>query len=455
MSLNKDSNNTNKLSFLDFNFKNYINQGLEVIGFKRPTDIQNIIIPKVLNGVNVIGKSQTGTGKTHAFLLPLLQKLDERINEVQEVIIVPTRELGSQIYQEINKIIKYSDQPIDVRLYVGGTDRLNELERLKKSQPQIVIGTIGKLSDLAISSNVLKIHTAKYVVIDEADMVFEMQELEEIDKVFARFQEIQVLSFSATIPQNLITFLNRYITNNEVVDLIGKNVQKESIEHLFIPTKNKAKDEILIELLQSLQPYLVLIFANTVKKVDEIAMMLGENGFKIAKITGDLEPRERKQVIKRIKDGLYQYVVCSDIAARGMDIVGVSHVINYEMPEDIEYYIHRIGRTARFENSGQAISFYDYEDENYLKKLASKGLSYKFVNLKNNELVPTRQRNNKNKKESQAEIAIHKKHPVPKKVKPGYKKKRKEIIEKEIKKEKRARISEIYRKRAKNNYENR
>ena len=152
MSLNKDSNNTNKLSFLDFNFKNYINQGLEVIGFKRPTDIQNIIIPKVLNGVNVIGKSQTGTGKTHAFLLPLLQKLDERINEVQEVIIVPTRELGSQIYQEINKIIKYSDQPIDVRLYVGGTDRLNELERLKKSQPQIVIGTIVNLSVLAISS---------------------------------------------------------------------------------------------------------------------------------------------------------------------------------------------------------------------------------------------------------------------------------------------------------------
>ena len=293
------------------------------------------------------------------------------------------------------------------------------------------------------------------MVIDEADMVFEMQELVDIDKVFGRFQDIQVLSFSATIPQSLITFLNRYITNNEVIDLIGKKVQKESIEHLFIPTKNKSKDELLCELLKMLQPYLALIFANTVKKVDEIALMLAENGFKITKITGDLEPRERKQVIKRIKDGVYQYVVCSDIAARGMDIVGVSHVINYEMPDDIEYYIHRIGRTARFESSGQAISFYDYEDENYLKKLVSKGLSYKFVNLKNGELVATRERNVKIKKETAAEVAIHKKHPVPKKVKPGYKKKRKEVIEKEIKKEKRARISEIYRRRAKKNYENR
>lgn len=444
-----------KNSFMDYNFKEYIYRGLEAIKFKNPTDIQQIVIPKALSGINIIGKSQTGTGKTHAFLLPLLQKLDESLDEVQIVIIVPTRELGGQIYEELNKLTKFSDTAIDARLYVGGTDRNEELERLKKSQPQIVIGTIGKISDLAIASNTLKIHTAKYVVIDEADMVFEMQELVDIDKVFGRFQDIQVLSFSATIPQSLITFLNRYITNNEVIDLIGKKVQKESIEHLFIPTKNKSKDELLCELLKMLQPYLALIFANTVKKVDEIALMLAENGFKITKITGDLEPRERKQVIKRIKDGVYQYVVCSDIAARGMDIVGVSHVINYEMPDDIEYYIHRIGRTARFDSSGQAISFYDYEDENYLKKLVSKGLSYKFVNLKNGELVATRERNVKIKKETAAEVAIHKKHPVPKKVKPGYKKKRKEVIEKEIKKEKRARISEIYRRRAKKNYENR
>lgn len=434
--------------FTKYNFKDYINEGLKAINFVKPTDIQEEVIPKALNGINIVGKSQTGTGKTHAFILPILQKLDELNKAVQAVIIVPTRELGSQIYEEINKISKYSVNPIDVRLYVGGTDRVNELERLEKSQPQIVIGTIGKLDDLAIKSNALKIHTAKMVVIDEADMVFEMQEIVDIDKVFGRFQDIQVMSFSATIPNNVVSFLNKYLDSAEFIDLVKNNVQKESISHVFIPTKNKNKDDILIELLNSLQPYLALIFANTVKKVDEIAKHLGENGFKIAKLTGDLEPRERKQVLKRIKDGMYQYVVCSDIAARGMDITGVSHVINYELPQDIEYYIHRIGRTARFESTGQAISFYDYDSENYLYKLKDKGLSYKFMLLKDGALVPTKERNVAKKKESAAEIAIHKKHPMPTKVKPGYKKKRKEAIEKEIKKEKRARISEIYRKRA-------
>lgn len=434
--------------FTKYNFKDYIYDGLKSINFINPTDIQEEVIPKALNGINIVGKSQTGTGKTHAFILPILQKLNEKDKSVQAVIIVPTRELGSQIYEEINKISKFSSEPIDVRLFVGGTDRVNELDRLEKSQPQIVIGTIGKIDDLAIKSNALKIHTAKMVVIDEADMVFEMQEIVDIDKVFGRFQDIQVMSFSATIPNNVVNFLNKYLDSAEFIDLVKNNVQKEAISHVFIPTKNKNKDEILVQLLNSLQPYLALIFANTVKKVDEIAKMLGENGFKIAKLTGDLEPRERKQVLKRIKDGVYQYVVCSDIAARGMDITGVSHVINYELPQDIEYYIHRIGRTARFESTGQAISFYDYESENYLYKLKDKGLTYKFMLLKDGALVPTKERNAAKKKESAAEIAIHKKHPMPKVVKPGYKKKRKEAIEKEIKKEKRARISEIYRKRA-------
>ncbi|MBO4667879.1 MAG: DEAD/DEAH box helicase, partial [Bacilli bacterium] len=369
-------------------------------------------------------------------------------------VIVPTRELGTQIYDEFLKITKYSKNDIDIRLYVGGTDRINEIERLRKSSPQIVIGTIGKLTDLAISENILKLHEAKIVVIDEADMVFEYSEIEEIDKLFGRFQDIEVLSFSATIPTNLKIFLDKYLDSALFIDLVGRNIKKDSIKHIFIPTKNKNKDELLCSLLKTFNPYLALIFANTVKKVDEISLYLAENGFKVGKLTGELEPRERKQVLKRIKDGIYQYVVCSDIAARGMDIVGVSHVINYELPSDIEYYIHRIGRTARFDQSGLAISFYDYDDESYLKKLKEKGLSYEFMVLKDGELKATKERNVKQKKESEAVIAIHKKHPVPKKVKPGYKKKRKEVIEKEIKKEKRARISEMYRKRAMRNKKN-
>ena len=441
--------------FSKYNFKEYINKGLKAIGFVKPTEIQEEVIPLALSGKNIVGKSQTGTGKTHAFILPILEMLEDDNKNCQAVVIVPTRELGRQIYDEFLKITKFSDDDIDIRLYVGGTDRINELERLKKSMPQIVIGTIGKLTDLAITENALKLHDAKMVVIDEADMVFEYSELKDIDKLFSRFQDFQVMSFSATIPTTLKVFLDKYLDSAIFVDLVKKNVKKDSIKHIFIPTKNKNKDVLLCDLLRTFHPYLALIFANTVKKVDEISMMLSGNGFKIGKLSGELEPRERKQVLKRIKDGVYQYVVCSDIAARGMDITGVSHVINYELPSDIEYYIHRIGRTARFDQEGVAISFYDYDDESYLKKLNEKGLSYEFMVLKDNELKVTKERNRKVKKESEAEIAIHKKHPMPKKVKPGYRKKRNEAIQKEIKKEKKARISEMYRKRAlKNRYEN-
>lgn len=441
--------------FSKYHFKEYINQGLKEIGFFTPTEIQEEVIPLALDGKNIVGKSQTGTGKTHAFILPILQKLDEDKKETQAVVIVPTRELGKQIYDEFIKIAKNSQSEIDIRLYVGGTDRLSEINRLKKSSPQIVIGTIGKLTDLAITENILKLHEAKMVVIDEADMVFEYSELKDIDKLFSRFQDFQVMSFSATIPASLKSFLDKYLDSSIFVDLVKKNVKKDSIKHIFIPTKNKDKNAILCDLLKTINPYLALIFANTVKAVDDISLMLASNGFKVGKLSGDLEPRERKQVLKRIKDGLYQYVVCSDIAARGMDIVGVSHVINYELPSDIEYYIHRIGRTARFDQDGYAISFYDYDDESYLRKLKEKGLSYEFMVLKDGELKVTRERNHKVRRESEAEIAIHKKHPMPKKVKPGYRKKRNEVIQKEIKKEKKARINEMYRKRAlKNRYEN-
>ena len=372
--------------------------------------------------------------------------------KVQATIIVPTRELAFQTLEEINKIVKYRETPIDVRMFVGGTNREAEIERLKKSQPQIVIATIGKLKDLAVSQNVLKIYTSKMVVIDEADMVFEISEMNEIDNIFSRFENEQILVFSATISKELSVFLNKYLSNLEIVDLIGKNMAKSSIEHVFIPTKNKNKDELLLKLLNTFHPYLALIFANTKTKVEEIAEYLSNNNVKVAKLTGDLEPRERKQIIKRIKDGVYQYVVASDIASRGIDIEGVSHVINYELPQDIEFYIHRIGRTARFNATGIAISFYDYEDDNYLNQLHAKGFSYVYKNLKDDQLIETKERNAKAaRKTPKEEVALHAKYPLAKKVKPGYKKKRNEIIKKEANKIKKTRISEIYKRKAKNN----
>ncbi len=434
--------------FKAYHFQDFLVRGLESISFTYPTEVQDVVITKIESKNNFIVTSQTGTGKTHAYLLPLLNRITKE-PIIQALIIVPTRELAQQINQEIEKLIKFSSFPIDARLYVGGTNRDQEINRLEKSQPQIAIGTIGKIKDLAITTNILKIHTASMVVIDEADMVFESSEITEVDPVFARFSSPQILVFSATISQELTVFLNKYLSGCEKIDLIGKKLAKASIEHVFIPTKNKNKDELLVSLLQTFRPYLALIFANTKIKVDEIGEYLSANGFKVGKLTGDLEPRERKQVLKRIKDGDYQYVVASDIASRGIDIPGVSHVINYELPNDIEFYIHRIGRTARFVATGTAISFYDYEDDYYLDQLHTKGFDYVYKTLKNGELVETKERNAKKARVTpRDEVKLHTKIPLPKKVKPGYKKKRNEEIAKEARKARRSRVSEIYRRRS-------
>ena len=227
--------------FKKFGFKPYIYEALKELEFYQPTPVQAEVIPLIQNMENVIGKSQTGTGKTHAFLLPVLDDLTTE-PVLDTLIIVPTRELGMQINEEVRKITKFYPEFVDVRLYVGGTDRNQEIERLEKSQPQIAIATVGKLKDLAIDSNMLKIYTARKVVVDEADMVFVPEDLETLDRIFSVFSEnIQTLIFSATLNQDLIVFFNKYLQKFVTVDLTEKQISKEEIEHVFIPTKTKTK----------------------------------------------------------------------------------------------------------------------------------------------------------------------------------------------------------------------
>lgn len=438
------------MKFIDLKLKEFINLGLKEIGFFELTPMQEKVIPLALKGEQIIGTSQTGTGKTHAFLIPILQNLDLNVKEVQSVIITPTRELGFQIYEETIKLTKFSKVPIDVRLYVGGSDRESEIRRLENSHPQIVIGTIGKIKDLAKDNNILKIYTSKIVIIDEADMVFEQDELIEIDNVFSLFsKEVKISLFSATIPQSLVKFINKYIDKSVVIDLTDKEISKSTIEHKFIAVKNKDKNKVLLDLLSTFNPYLVLIFANTVDRVKKLNSFLGENGFKVIMLTGDLEARQRKQVLRRIKNGDYQYVVASDIAARGIDITGVSHIINYELPDEVEFYIHRTGRTARYDSTGIAYTLYEFDDDNFVRKLSKKGLDISFFNVKKGVITPAKAKFKKRPtKIIKEEDLLHIKYPVPKTVKPGYKKKRKEMIEKEARKIKRARIAEIYKKKA-------
>ena len=377
--------------FKDYHLKPYLNSALENIGFTDTTKVQKELIPLAISGESLMVESATGSGKTHSFMIPILQKLDEDNKSTQAVIISPTRELATQLYNVCMELVKHSEKEIVVAKAIGGVDRETEIKKYEKTQPHIVIGTIGRLVDLVIDSNVLKIHDSSMVIIDEADMIFEEKEILEVDKIMGKIQgKPQFLIFSATIPNGLRHFLRKYLDKVKVITLKEKNLTTGNIEHLMLQCKAKNKEHVLLDLLKIINPFLAIIFVNNKEGVDELSMMLAKEGFRVGKLHGAMEDRARKQMIKRINALEFQYIVASDIAARGIDIEGVSHVINFDLPKDIEFYIHRTGRTARYNNTGYAYSLYAYQDDAYVKNLQAKGLLPKFEKITNNEIVETK-----------------------------------------------------------------
>ena len=438
------------MKFTELKFKPFIEEALNELNFVETTSVQELVFKKLKSNTNIIVQSATGSGKTHAFLLPIFNRIDVNSKNVQAVIIAPTRELATQLFNVASQIAKYGD--IDVRLYIGGSSRDNEIRRLNISQPQIVIGTIGRIHDLAVQANALKIYSALDLVIDEADMVFEEKAIVEVDKVLSIIVgNPKFWLFSATLTKGLRQFINKYLSGTDEIIIEEKELTKSSIEHCFIPCKAKQKEDVLLNIIDIINPYLLLIFVNTKEKVIELSKFLANNDIKVATIHGDLDDRTRRQTLKRIQDMQYRYIVASDIASRGIDIQGVSHVINFDLPKDTEFYIHRTGRTARYDQTGIAFALYDYDDEKYVEFLRKKGLNVKFKKIVNGEFVPTKlEKAIGTQKLKEKTDAVHAKHPLPKKVKPGYKKKRMEVIKKEIKKIERERIEEIYRKKSRN-----
>jgi len=413
--------------FERFKFQPFIIESLEQFGFFAPTEIQERMIPSVLKGDSAIGQSQTGTGKTLAYVLPILEKIDPERQEVQAVITAPTRELASQIYHQILKITEQCSPEMSImtRCYIGGTDKQRTIEKLKV-QPQIVVGTPGRIKDLMVEQ-ALFIHTSKILVIDEADMMLDMGFIEDVDQVAAKMPEtLQMLVFSATIPERLKPFLKKYMENPKTIQIESKRKAAENLEHYLLPSRHRSKKQLVHDALIAYNPYLAIVFTNTKKKAEEVAFFLNEKGLKVGRVHGDLNPRERKKMMKQIKDLEYQYIVATDLASRGIDIEGVSHVINYELPTDLDFYIHRVGRTARAGNSGIALTVYESSDEDALNRLEKMGIQFKHVDLKNEGFVDIEDRNRRKarvKKEDEAEKTAKSMVKKPQKVKPGYKKK--------------------------------
>ncbi|WP_113927530.1 DEAD/DEAH box helicase [Bacillus sp. P14.5] len=423
--------------FQQYDFQAFINEAIERLGFYEPTEIQKKMIPLINRGESAIGQSQTGTGKTHSYLLPILNKLDKDSQEVQAVITAPTRELAQQIYQEILKIT--DEEGITSRCYIGGTDKQRMIDKLK-TQPQIVVGTPGRINDL-VKAGALHVHKAATLVVDEADLMLDMGFIYDVDQIAGRMPEkLQILVFSATIPEKLKPFLKKYMENPQYAHVEPEHISAKNIKHILLSRKSRKKEELLYNVLSSLNPYLAIVFTNTKAKADEVADFLLGKGMKVGRIHGDLSPRERKKVMKQVRALEYQYIVATDLAARGIDIEGVSHIINYEIPGELDFYIHRTGRTARAGSSGVAVTIYEPSDEDALNHLEKMGITFENQDLIRGEWVELADRNkrkNRKKTEDSADQKAKSLVRKPSKVKPGYKKKMKYKMDQIKKRERR------------------
>ena len=430
------------MKFTEFKFKDYIQEALKDLNFVEATEVQEKLIPVVLAGRDLVGESKTGSGKTHTFLLPIFQKLNEDADSVQVVITAPSRELARQIYQAARQIAAFSDKEIRVANYVGGTDKNRQIGKLSSSQPHIVIGTPGRIYDL-VESGDLAIHKANTFVVDEADMTLDMGFLETVDKIASSLpKDLQFLVFSATIPQKLQPFLKKYLSNPVIEQIKTKTVISDTIENWLISTKGRDKNAQIYEITQLLQPYLAMIFVNTKTRADELHSYLTAQGLKVAKIHGDIAPRERKRIMNQVKNLDFEYIVATDLAARGIDIEGVSHVINDAIPQDLSFFVHRVGRTGRNGLSGTAITLYQPSDDSDIRELEKLGIHFIPKMIKNGEFQDTYDRDRRVNREKTQEkldtemIGLVKKK--KKKIKPGYKKKIQWAVNEKRRKTKRA-----------------
>lgn len=420
-------------TFTDSRIRPEIQAGLAKIHFNNPTKVQEKVIPRLLAKQSVVVQAATGSGKTHAYLVPVLNDIDETQDLVQAIITAPSRELAEQLYQVAQELKKASQLEISIMHLAGGMDRNRQLEKFEHKKPQLIIATPGRLLDF-VQKKIFAVDQVRDFIIDEADMTLDMGFLNDIDQVVAKLpKNVLLAAFSATIPVKLSNFLRKYMAHPEEIVIDNPAVIAPTIKNDLLDVGSKDKKNVLYKLLTMGQPYLALVFANTKQKVDELTKFLQDQGLKVAKIHGGITERERKRTLRQVEQGQFQYVIASDLAARGLDIDGVSLVINYEVPRDLEFVIHRIGRTGRNGLSGHAITLIREEEMNRIDELEKMGVNFDMVELKNGELTPRKhykRRDNRsatNRKLDTRMVGMVKKQ--KRKKKPGYKKKIKRAIQ--------------------------
>lgn len=342
--------------FKDMEIAYDIKRALETIGFDEPTEIQRLSIPLIKTGRDVIGRSQTGTGKTIAFGIPTIECVDtsaEMRSCVQALILCPTRELAMQACDEFKKLSQYCYGIKTVAVY-GGVSMERQILHLKKAN--IVIGTPGRVMD-HLRRRTLKLGNLKMIVLDEADEMLNMGFRDDIETILKSVPEDrQTVLFSATMPPDILEITKLYQKNAEIVRVANKKVTLDNVKQLFYEVKPNEKLYALCNILEYYMPSRAMIFCNTKKMVDDICEFLNGAGFRTEGLHGDMKQTQRTKVMTLFKGGKIKILVATDVAARGIDVNDIDYVINYDIPQDTEYYVHRIGRTGRAGREGIAIT---------------------------------------------------------------------------------------------------
>jgi ATP-dependent RNA helicase DeaD len=354
-------------AFQQLSLTKNLTSALHELGYETPTPIQEQSIPILLSGSDILAQAQTGTGKTAAFALPILENLDENCRKPQALILAPTRELAIQVAEAIRSYAKYIKNFNVVPIF-GGQDYNIQLKALKRN-PQVIVGTPGRLMD-HLRRGTLSIDGLKTVVLDEADEMLKMGFIDDIEWILEQIpHKHQTALFSATIPSSIQNIAKRYLVNPGKILIKSKNNTVDSIKQFYIRTPQHQKVGLLTRFLESEDVQAAIVFTRTRSASGEVAEKLQAAGHKAAALNGDMQQSARKKVVDRIKNGSLDIIVATDVAARGIDVERISHVFNYDIPLETESYIHRIGRTGRAGRDGKAFLFVTPREDRLLSDI--------------------------------------------------------------------------------------
>ena len=345
-------------------------EALHKMGIKTPMPVQEQAIPALFAGKDVIARAQTGTGKTLAFLVPLAEKIDPEKPYAQALVITPTRELAQQIAVELKKILG-SDSPIKVLAVTGGRDYETQKYKLE-GRTHVLIGTPGRLLD-HISKGNTNLGGVKYLVLDEVDEMLQQGFIDEAaDLIAMTAPEHQTMLCSATLSEEVRKLGKKLTKNCALIDINPEAATVDKIKQICLKTTDEYKNRAVASLIERLNPYLMIVFCMSKERTKELGDWLGTAGYNVDVLHGEMSPAKRKTVMKAFRDAKLQILVASDLAARGLDVEGVTHVVNYDIPHDVDWYVHRIGRTGRAGNEGTAITLYTAEEVKWLRNIEKK-----------------------------------------------------------------------------------